>query len=128
MYLQPDFITMEATIAEIVAKDYRTAAVFSRYGIGYCCGGNKQLGVICHINGCDPTLLLRDLRAAVQEFRFPSRAEVSRWSIDFLIDYIINVHHYYLKYMLPQYKTELERFIDGHGAKFPGMLNLMPQL
>ena len=34
---------IEKTIGEIVAEDYRTAAVFESYGIDFCCNGNRSI-------------------------------------------------------------------------------------
>lgn len=33
------------TVGEVVADDYRTAEVFQRHGIDFCCGGEKALSV-----------------------------------------------------------------------------------
>jgi regulator of cell morphogenesis and NO signaling len=33
----------DKTIGEIVAGDYRTAKVFEKHGIDFCCGGNAAL-------------------------------------------------------------------------------------
>ena len=34
-------------IAEIVTEDIRTAEVFKKVGIDFCCGGNQNLGEAC---------------------------------------------------------------------------------
>jgi regulator of cell morphogenesis and NO signaling len=39
--------------------------------------------------------------------------------VDFLIDYIINVHHAYLKKVLPELDTQLTSFIPSHLKKYP---------
>jgi len=35
------------TVSEIVAEDYRTAAVFQSHGIDFCCGGKISLDEVC---------------------------------------------------------------------------------
>ena len=35
------------TIGQIVADDYRAAAIFKSAGIDFCCGGNKSLELAC---------------------------------------------------------------------------------
>lgn len=41
------FINGSETIGEIVAKDYRKAEVFRKFGLDFCCGGKKTLEKAC---------------------------------------------------------------------------------
>ena len=34
-------------IGELVANDYRTASVFKKYGIDFCCQGNRTIADAC---------------------------------------------------------------------------------
>ena len=54
------------TIGEIVANDYRTAAVFDRHRIDFCCGGKVSLAAVCRDQGLDPATLLREIEAVTQ--------------------------------------------------------------
>ena len=36
-----------ATIGDIVATDFRTAGIFERFGIDFCCGGRRSLADAC---------------------------------------------------------------------------------
>ena len=40
-------IESNKTIGEIVAEDFRTAKVFEKYGIDFCCGGKVALPATC---------------------------------------------------------------------------------
>ena len=37
----------QLTVGEYVANDFRTAALFSKYGIDFCCKGNRTLEEVC---------------------------------------------------------------------------------
>ena len=41
------------TIGELVAKDYRKAQVFKKYGLDFCCGGKKSVRAACEEKGID---------------------------------------------------------------------------
>ena len=51
MFLQPFEISRQSLVADIVARDYRTADIFRKYGIGYCCGGKWPMEIACEMNG-----------------------------------------------------------------------------
>ena len=41
-------------VGDIVAGDYRTAAVFEKHGIDFCCGGSVTLAAACTEKAIDP--------------------------------------------------------------------------
>lgn len=57
-------ITTMTAVGDIVAGDYRTAAVFEKHGIDFCCGGAVTLAAACAAQGIDPALLLIFPRAS----------------------------------------------------------------
>jgi len=48
-------------VGDIVAGDYRTAAVFEKHGIDFCCGGSVTLAAACAEKAIDPAALAREL-------------------------------------------------------------------
>jgi len=55
-------ISLDKSISEIVRENYRTAEVFSRHGISYCCGGNVSLKTACENAQLDHNSLLNELK------------------------------------------------------------------
>lgn len=52
------------TVGHIVARDGRTAAIFSRHGIDFCCGGGQTLQQACAATHLDVNVVIRELTAA----------------------------------------------------------------
>ena len=48
-------------IGELVAQDYRTAAVFKSFGIDFCCKGNRTINEVCESRNIEPVLLIETL-------------------------------------------------------------------
>ncbi|HMJ47049.1 MAG TPA: DUF542 domain-containing protein [Ferruginibacter sp.] len=112
-------INAESTISEIVRFDYRTADVFKNHNINYCCGGTTDLETVCHKQGLDYNNILVELEVAMRKISLPSNLPFKEWKIDFLIDYIINVHHAYLYQALPAIESRLIAFMNSHIKKLP---------
>ena len=55
------------TIGEIVAADFRTAKIFEKHGIDFCCGGKITLETICAEKGLELVSLSRELEAVQSE-------------------------------------------------------------
>lgn len=124
MFLKPIEIVRDSFVADMVKKDYRTAAVFHRYGIEYCCGGRFPLSVICDNMGIDMEKLMTELEMATRPLKISTRLPFEEWSVDFLTDYILHVHHQYLRDSLPFIEAHLEKFVAGHTRKFPFLTEL----
>ena len=106
------------TIGDIVADDHRMAAVFKRYQIDFCCGGKRTLEDVCSRMGVDLEEIQEALAAAGQTTA-RGAASCRQWSLPFLIDYIINKHHLYVREVLPQIREYADKVADRHGEAHP---------
>ena len=75
----------DKTIGEIVAEDYRTAAVFEKHRIDFCCGGQAALSAICQQKGLDPLVIAGEIREAMSTPVDRSQ-NYTTWSLSFLVD------------------------------------------
>jgi regulator of cell morphogenesis and NO signaling len=127
MFLKPFEINRKALVADIVAQDYRTADVFRRHGIGYCCGGKWPMDIACEMQGVDAGKVQAELEMAIRIIQVPGQVDFAVWDIDFLLDYLINVHHCYLRNSLPGTRQLLADFAEEHRIKFPYVTELEKQ-
>jgi len=112
---------LQDKIADIVREDYRAADVFKQYGINYCCGGNVPLEEACTTRNIDPEKVLDSIRVATRTINLPSNIQFNKWKLDFLIDYIVNIHHAYLYDSLPTMELMLVSFVTSHKNQYPGL-------
>ncbi len=105
-------------VADIVKSDFRTADVFRKYGIEYCCGGKWPLDTACEMKGLDFSKVHEDLNRVTRNIQVPASIDFNEWNIDFLTDYIVNIHHRYLRTAFPQLEDHISRFAEGHRKKF----------
>lgn len=124
MFLDSLPIDPKLLVSDIVARDYRTAEVFSSYGIGYCCGGKWPLDIACQLRGVDLEMVKTDLETATRNIQLYNQLDYPGWDIDFLINYILNVHHRYINHALPITRESLRDFTKEHLKKF-GYLELL---
>ena len=113
----------KSTIGEIVATDFRAAGVFEQFGIDFCCGGRRSLAEACDHAAADVTAVTRaltDLPPAVAE----DDADVTRWSIERLIDHILATHHAYVRSALPVIARHLSKLVEVHGARHPELARI----
>ena len=55
-------IHFEKTVGEIVALDYRAAAIFEKYGIDFCCKGNIPVDEACERKHVFTEDVMRELK------------------------------------------------------------------
>ena len=116
-------LAADRTIREVVVTDYRTAAVFQKYELDFCCGGGATIEQACHKKGVDVERLIEDLNVTLAA---PSAGEprFGMWSPELLIDYILQNHHTYVRSVLPTIQTHAEKVARVHGAKHPAMVSI----
>ena len=115
--------TGNKTIGEIVAADFRTARVFEKHGIDFCCGGQVALASICAEKGLDLATVTSELEAVQSEPAERSQ-NYSAWALAFLADYIVNTHHLYLKENDEQIAAYARKIADVHGAHHPEVIRI----
>jgi regulator of cell morphogenesis and NO signaling len=107
------------TVGEIAAADVRKAEVFKKYGIDFCCGGNKTVKEACEEVHADPAVV----EAALADSNSMPVAgpvfDFNRWAPDFLADYIYNQHHQYYYAEGPIIADLLQKVVARHGALHP---------
>lgn len=117
LILSSEIIDESALITDIVTLDYRTADVFTRHGIDYCCGGKLSLSMACQIRNLDVREIKKELNESIRDIHVSPSLPFDQWDVDFLSDYITNVHHTYIRRTLPVLKDYIERFVAGHRKK-----------
>lgn len=121
--VQNNVNSADRTIGEFVAEDYRTAAVFEKHGIDFCCGGKVTLSVACREKGLDPGMLLSEMDSARSTPLDRSR-NYAAWDLSFLADYIVNTHHSYLNDNLAQIAAYAHKVARVHGANHPEVIEI----
>ena len=118
-------INLNLSVSDIVNADYRTAEVFRKYGIEFCCGGKWPLRTVCELKNLDINVIKKELEESARIICLSSSLKFEEWDINFLTDYIINVHHSYLRKALPDTRDGLSRFAEGHRNKFLYLQDLL---
>lgn len=110
------------TVADLVTENIKTAHIFKKYGIDFCCGGGVSLQKACDKANINYEDLERDLLAVDQE---SGRAtNYNSWALDFLTDHIINVHHTYVAESVPMLLQYAEKVHKVHGSHYPELAEI----
>ncbi len=106
------------TIADLVLAYPAGAAVFSKHGIDFCCGGHRSFADVCAEAKLDPETLKAEIRATTgASSGIPAKANV--WPLDFLADYIVQNHHQYVAEAIPDITQLLNKVVMVHGPQHP---------
>jgi len=111
----------EKTVGAVVAADYRTAEVFRKYKIDFCCNGHTLLQEACAKKNIDPDQLMEDIEAVLAT---PSSGDgavsgYNFWPLDLLADYIEKTHHRFVTAQIPVLEGYLDKLCRVHGKQHP---------
>lgn len=112
------------TISSFAAETPATTRVFERFGIDYCCGGNRSLLDAC----AESDVSLEELSRLVEEVQAGRVAgDATDWSsrrLSDLIEHIIATHHAYLRTELPEVSRLLIKVGEKHGQNHREVLRV----
>lgn len=116
-------IQEDQIIGELVANDYRTAAVFKKYGIDFCCQGNRTIGDACASDQIDGQSVVSDLDA-LQDAPAGNTTDYKSWPLDLLADYIEKKHHRYVVEKTLEIQPYLNKICSVHGGHHPELFTI----
>lgn len=111
------------TIGSFVAEDFRTAAVFSKYKIDFCCKGNRTVTEVCEKQNIDADSLLENVLQVVQS-ESGETIDFNSWPLDLLADYIEKTHHRYVEEKTNVLLPFLDKLCKVHGAHHPELFRI----
>ena len=113
----------QLTVGDYVANDFRTAALFSKYGIDFCCKGNRTIEEVCAKKNINPAELEKEIQA-VLETKNENTIDFKSWSPTLLIEYILEKHHSYVEEKIPVLLQFLEKLCKVHGERHPELFEI----
>ncbi|MCF8260154.1 MAG: iron-sulfur cluster repair di-iron protein [Melioribacteraceae bacterium] len=110
-------------IKDIIKKEIKTAHVFEKYGIDFCCGGNRLLEEVCAEKNLVVENILSELDKVLQA-PTEKKQRFDSWELPFLMEYIINNHHAYVKEAIPLIQEHSTKVANKHGKNYPFMIEV----
>jgi regulator of cell morphogenesis and NO signaling len=120
-------LSANPTVRELAASSLAAVRVFEKFGIDYCCGGNRPLVDACREKGHDPAAVERELETAFAG----STAAGRDWNtapLTELIGHIVGAHHAYLRRELPALDVRLAKVYRVYNERYGPTLTGLPEV
>jgi regulator of cell morphogenesis and NO signaling len=98
----------------MVTEDFRSAAIFEKYSIDFCCHGNVSLEQACTDKNVSIDRVRADLKTLSTD-KGSSSDSFDSWDLDRLAEYIIQTHHSYVRSAIPILLGHTEKIAKVHG-------------
>jgi regulator of cell morphogenesis and NO signaling len=107
------------SLAQIVNDNFRSASVFEKYHLDFCCQGKRSLADACTESKIDITEVIKEIENLNAEKDIS--IDFSSITLEKLADYIVDTHHTYVKNELPVILGYLQKVAAKHGERHPEM-------
>ena len=112
----------DKTIGQIVADDFRTAAIFKKHGIDFCCKGGRTIEEACDKKGVAPSALINELESLPKGNS--NEVAVRDWPLDLLANYIVRIDHQYVRDKTSMLLQFLDKLCRVHGDRHPELFEI----
>jgi regulator of cell morphogenesis and NO signaling len=112
---------MNKSLAQIVNSNHRAAAVFEKYQLDFCCKGKRTLKQACEEKELNAGQIVTELEEVPSGNSCTVPVNYDRFTLSQLSDYIVNMHHSYVKKEMPAIFHYLEKVSSKHGDRHPEM-------
>lgn len=116
-----DFLNENTSIGSLVTKTPEYAKVFEKFGLDYCCKGNRTLKEACDEKKLNVAEVLETLKQLS-----PSSASIDwdQMKTKELVKYIVDTYHVFTKQELQRISQLIEKLKAKHGERYPYLLDL----
>lgn len=113
----------ERTVASFVTENYKTADIFKKYHIDFCCGGGVSLNNICETKQLDLNKIVNELEN-IMKIDQVDTVDYDSWELDKLANHILDKHHTYIREASPTLNPYLLKLRKVHGENHPELIKI----
>jgi regulator of cell morphogenesis and NO signaling len=110
-------------VGDIVRSNFKTAQLFEKNKIDFCCGGGISLSEACKNTNVDVDVLIPEIEAVLAKSD-PDSKYIEQLELDELSDYIVKRHHSYVRENIPFLQQKLEKLCNAHGENHPELFEV----
>lgn len=110
-------------VGEVVKHNFRTAQIFNRNRIDFCCEGAISINEACEKSDIDVDVLIEELQRVIHRID-PESLYINSLEMDDLYKYIIKKHHSYVFDTIPFLEQKLDELCKVYGAKHPELYQI----
>jgi regulator of cell morphogenesis and NO signaling len=115
---------LNKTLAQIVTSNHQAASVFEKYHLDFCCKGKRPLSEAISEKEIPVEQLVKELNEVFTKTD-QHAALLNYITLTQLCDYIIAVHHAYVRQSGEQIFSYLEKIAAKHGGRHPELLKIL---
>lgn len=116
-------VTSLDRVGDIVVALPKSAEIFQRYRIDYCCGGDRVLQAVLEEQHLSTQVVLDELNALAQTLH-ERGSDWQHMTPPQLVDHIVGTHHAFLWVNLPKLSELTTTILRVHGAHHPELRTL----
>jgi regulator of cell morphogenesis and NO signaling len=121
-------IDVQQTVREVALSTPAATRVFEKFGIDYCCGGNKPLAQACGEAQIPIQKVVDSIEFAARSAKVRQDTPLAEdWStapLSDLIAHINNTHHKYTREEIARLGPLFDKVCNVHGASHPELLDI----
>jgi regulator of cell morphogenesis and NO signaling len=116
-------INTNTIVGDIVRSNFKTAQLFEKNNIDFCCGGGITVAEACKNANIDPNQFLPEIEQVLL-VSDPDSKYIEGLELGELSDYIVKRHHSYVRENIPFLKQKLQKLCDVHGENHPELFEV----
>lgn len=108
-----------ATVADVAINFPQALDVLNRYHLDYCCNGGRQFVAACGSLRLDAGSVWHEIQETAEQRKTDRRLRFDTWGTPFLIDYIVEQHHSYVRESTTHILELLGKVAMAHAEENP---------